>query len=115
MKKIVVYNKLIPFKGYVAMAIFPFIFARKEYKPLAERIINHESIHLKQQIELLVLPFFLWYGIEWVVRLIQYKSFKEAYRNISFEREAYDNDKDDRYLEETRKPFEFLHYLRKED
>lgn len=30
MKKIVVYNKLIPFKGYVAMAIFPFIFARKE-------------------------------------------------------------------------------------
>lgn len=33
MKKIVVYNKLIPFKGYVAMAVFPFIFARKEYKP----------------------------------------------------------------------------------
>ena len=25
MKKIVVYNKLIPFKGYVAMAVFPFI------------------------------------------------------------------------------------------
>lgn len=115
MKKIVVYNKLTPFKGYVAMTIFPFIFARKEYKPLTERTINHESIHLKQQIELLVLPFFLWYGIEWVVRLIQYRNFKETYRNVSFEREAYENEWDDEYLAFVREPFEFLHYLRKED
>lgn len=35
--------------------------------------------------------------------------------NISFEKEAFTNGEDDRYLEETRKPFEFLHYLRKED
>lgn len=75
------------------MTVFPFIFARKEYKPLGDKTVNHESIHLKQQIELLILPFYLWYGIEWIVRLIQYKNFKEAYRNISFEREAYDNEK----------------------
>lgn len=59
MKKIVVYNNLIPFKGYAAMTVFPFIFARKKYKPLGKTTINHESIHLKQQIELLILPFFL--------------------------------------------------------
>ena len=112
MKKIVVYNKLIPFKGYVAMTVFPFIFARKAYKPIGKRTINHESIHLKQQIELLVLPFFLWYGVEWIVRLIQYKNLKEAYRNISFER---DNEWDEEYLDGIREPFEFLHYLRKED
>jgi len=57
MKKIVVYNNLIPFKGYAAMTVFPFIFARKEYKPLGDKTINYESIHLKQQIELLTLPF----------------------------------------------------------
>lgn len=115
MKKIVVYNKLIPFKGYVAMTVFPFIFVRKAYKPIGKRTINHESIHLKQQIELLVLPFFLWYGVEWIVRLIQYKSLKKAYRNISFEREAYNNEGDEGYLDGIREPFEFLHYLRKED
>ena len=97
------------------MTVFPFIFARKAYKPIGKRTINHESIHLKQQIELLVLPFFLWYGVEWIVRLIQYKNLKEAYRNISFEREAYNNEGDEGYLDGIREPFEFLHYLRKED
>lgn len=115
MKKIIIYNKLIPFKGYVAMTIFPFIFARKEYKPIGKRTINHESIHLRQQMELLVIPFFIWYITEYLFRAIRYWSFKKAYKNISFEKEAFTNDKDDHYLEETRKPFEFLHYLRKED
>lgn len=78
MKKIIIYNKLIPFKGFKAIAIFPFIFARKEHKPLPERAIRHESIHLMQQMELLSLLFFLWYGVEWIVRLIQYRSFKKG-------------------------------------
>lgn len=112
-KEIIIYNKLIPFKGFKAITIFPFIFARKEYKPLPERTVRHKSIHLAQQMELLFL--FLWYGVEWIVRLIQYRNFKEAYRNVSFEREAYENEWDDEYLAFVREPFEFLHYLRKED
>jgi len=39
----IIYNKIIPFKGYKAMAIWPFIFARKK---LSEIDINHEKIHL---------------------------------------------------------------------
>jgi hypothetical protein len=115
MKGIIIYNKLIPFKGYVAMTVFPFIFVRREYKPIGKRTINHESIHLRQQMELLVIPFFIWYRTEYLFRAIRYWSFKKAYKNISFEKEAFTNDKDDRYLEGTRKPFAFLHYLRKED
>lgn len=106
---------MIPFKGFISITLFPFIFARKEYKPLKIRTIIHENIHLKQQIELLVVFFYLWYGIEWLVRLIQYKDSHEAYRNISFEREAYENEWDEEYLDDIREPFEFLHYLRKED
>jgi hypothetical protein len=89
MKKIIIYNKLIPFKGYVAMTIFPFIFARKEYKPIGKRTINHESIHLRQQMELLVIPFFIWYRTEYLFRAICYWSFKKAYKNISFEKRGF--------------------------
>lgn len=76
------------------------------------RTIIHENIHLKQQKEMLIVFFYLWYGIEWIVRLIQYKDSHEAYRNISFEREAYNNEYDDEYLS-IRKFYEWIHYLRR--
>lgn len=112
MKKKIIYNNLIPFKGFIPITLFPFIFARREYEPLGMITIIHENIHLKQQIELLVVFFYLWYVIEWIVRLIQYKDSHEAYRNISFEREAYDNEYDDEYLG-VRKSYEWIHYLRR--
>lgn len=75
------------------------------------RTIIHENIHLKQQKEMFIVFFYLWYGIEWLVRLIQYKDSHEAYRNISFEREAYNNEYDDEYLS-IRNFYEWIHYLR---
>lgn len=41
----VIYNNIIPFKGFVAMNICGLLFARNEYKPLSDTTINHESIH----------------------------------------------------------------------
>lgn len=73
-------------------------------------LINHEKIHLKQQIEMLVLPFFLWYVIEYVIRFIQYKNLHLAYKNISFEREAYENEKDLYFLKQ-RSFLNFLNFL----
>ena len=43
--------------------------------------------------------FYIWYIIEWLVRLIQYRSFSKAYENITFEKEAYDNMYDLSYLD----------------
>lgn len=106
----VIYNKYIPFKGYVAINLFGLIFARKEFKPISERTLNHEYIHTAQMRELLFVFFYLWYGIEWVIRLFQYRDSKEAYLNISFEREAYSNQKDMGYLK-VRKKYEFRKYL----
>lgn len=72
--------------------------------------INHESIHSAQIKELLVLGFYLWYVVEWLFRAIQYRGFHRGYLNISFEREAYNNDANLDYLSE-RKHFAFLKFL----
>lgn len=96
-------------KGFSGITLFPFIIARKN-RIDNQVFINHEKIHIRQQLELLVLPFFVWYLIEFFIRLIQYKDKRMAYRNISFEREAYANDKHLNYLNK-RKLFAFLRYL----
>ncbi len=74
------------------------------------RLVNHEKIHLQQQIELLVLPFYLLYVLEFMIRLMQYKKWSIAYRHISFEREAYDNESDNGYLK-SRPYWNFLSYF----
>jgi hypothetical protein len=88
---------LIP-KGYRGLTVFPFIFVKYNSDKKNEVFVNHERIHLRQQLELLVIPFFIWYFTEFLVRFIQYKNWDLAYRNISFEREAYANEKDLNYL-----------------
>lgn len=44
----IIYNSLIPFRGYKAMMLFGVIFARKKFKPLSAVTVNHESIHAAQ-------------------------------------------------------------------
>lgn len=72
--------------------------------------LNHERIHLKQQVELLLVFFYLWYGIEFIIRLIQYGNRREAYLNISFERESYSNESNLTYIKK-RPIWAFLKYL----
>lgn len=47
----VIYNSLIPFKGFSAINLFGIVFARKEYKELSQRVLNHEAIHTAQMIK----------------------------------------------------------------
>lgn len=79
---------------------------------VTEDDMTHEFIHIKQWRELLYVGFLLWYVLEWLVRLIQYRNFDNAYRNISFEREAYANQDDLSYLK-NRKRFDFAKYIKK--
>ena len=108
----VVFNDILPFKGFMAMCVWPVIFVRNQaashYNVVAN---NHEHIHAEQQKEMLVIFFLLWYGLEWVFRLVQYRDAHLAYRNISLEREAYSNEKDLDYLRR-RKRFAWVKYLR---
>lgn len=92
------------------MTIWPFIIVRE--KALCEDVVfqNHERIHLRQQAEMLVVFFYIWYGIEFLIRWAQYKNRYLAYRNISFEREAHFAETNLQYLR-NRKFWAFLQYL----
>ncbi len=96
---VLVFKYLTP-KGFRGITLFPFILLTHERDREDAVIINHERIHIRQQLELLVVPFFLWYFLEFLVRWMQYKNRHLAYRNISFEREAYANEKDLHYLKQ---------------
>ena len=95
---ILVSKYLLP-RGYLGLTIFPFILLKNKNLKYDEVLMNHERIHLRQQLELLVLPFFLIYLTEFMIRLIQYRHWHRAYKNISFEREAYFKEKDLEYLQ----------------
>lgn len=87
-------------KGVLALALFPFVLLKNKKFRNNTVLINHERIHLRQQLELLVLPFYIWYLLEYLFRLIQFRKHHLAYLNISFEREAYQNEKDLYYLKQ---------------
>lgn len=99
-----------PPKGYKAIMLVWWLIV-KPNAAITSRLINHEEIHECQQKEMLILPFFLWYGFEFIFRLLQYWNWHTAYRNISFEREAYANESKISYLA-NRKRFEWIHYLK---
>lgn len=106
---LIVTKYLIP-KGYRGLAIYPFVFVKYSLDIENPVFVNHERIHLRQQLELLIIPFFVLYFLEFLVRLIQYGNRDLAYRNISFEREAYANEKDLDYLKQ-RSFWNFLNFI----
>lgn len=94
-----------------AIALWPFVFVREKKHLEDASLMCHERIHLRQQKELLVVFFYLWYGIEFIVYRVCGKSPSEAYRKISFEREAYAMEAHSEYLKN--RPFwNFLKWLR---
>lgn len=103
----IILNRFIPFRGYKAMTVWPFLFIRK---PLNYVDYHHEYIHAYQQRELLIIFFYLWYGVEYLIRLAIYRSHDRAYRNICFEREAYANEQNSEYIF-LRTTFSFLKYI----
>jgi len=107
---LVLVNKYLLRKGFNGIELWPFIILRKKEMKKDLRILNHERIHLQQQAELLVLFFYFWYLIEFLVRWVHYKNRYQAYRNISFEREAYTNEKDLNYLKK-RSFYSFMKFI----
>lgn len=133
----VIYNDLIPFKGFQAITILPFIFARNSAKWLKDYVLNHETIHLRQQLEVLIASaaviaalilifgwswwwmltsfgvYYTWYGLEWLVRLAICHDTNLAYKNIAVEQEAYLNEHDMGYLK-GRRLFAWVEYIGKQ-
>ncbi len=99
----IIRSRYIPFKHFSAINLLGVLFVHPGVY-LSQELINHERIHTRQMIELAVLPFYVIYVTEWVVRLFMRGN---AYRNISFEREAYAHQRDLNYLQH-RRPYAWL-------
>lgn len=109
----IIYNSIIPFKGFLAINLFGVLFVRQEYAKngLTKSTINHESIHTKQIQELGYIFFYILYFLEWLIKIPFSWFIKKprgvsnwAYKSISFEQEAFYNSKNYDYLE-TRKHY----------
>lgn len=106
----VVVNKFILAKHFDGVVLWPFIVVKRKELKKNSIFMNHERIHLRQQLELLIFFFFIWYFFEYFIRLIKYRDSYKAYSRICFEREAYANERNLAYL--TQRPFwKFRKYL----
>lgn len=97
---------------YSGITIGWLILVRK--KDMDDRLVNHEYIHAKQQKETLLIFGYLLYLVELICKSIYYRSIKQGYYNISFEREArlFSGSVDYSFK---RKPYNFRHFIICED
>ena len=89
-----------------AFSFFIFVVSRGE---ISERTRRHETIHYKQQLEMLFVFQWIMYAYFHLKGLLSGLSGNEAYYNNPFELEAYDNDKKENYLNE-RKAYAWVKY-----
>jgi len=87
---------VVPYLRVAGMALFPFVIVQKE-RP-SNILVNHERIHLRQQIELGIVFFYLWYVIHYGINRLKGMPHNRAYHQIIFEREAYQEDENLQYL-----------------
>ena len=109
-------DRLSIFMKIGGITLYPWIILRERYRDnsyyfdKAKIIINHESIHIKQQVEMGIVIFFIWYVLEWFIRIFTTGGFHSAYKAISFEQEANANENNPDYLK-TRKFWSWIKYL----
>jgi hypothetical protein len=88
----IIYQNILPPKNFIAIMLFGYIFARKKYKPLSQRTVNHELIHAAQAKDCGGwILFYIRYLYQWIKA-----DFK--YSEIPFEKEAHENDDNLVYL-----------------
>ena len=101
----VLLTKVSPIKVW-AVSFFIFVWCRGE---MSERTKRHETIHFQQQLELLFAGQWVLYGLSWLKNRLTMNG-KDAYYNNVFEKEAYDNDSKENYLE-TRPRYNWINYV----
>ena len=94
----IVYNNIIPAKSYKAVNLFGVVFVRKGTAP-SEVDVRHEQIHTEQIRETLYVGFYVLYLMMFIWQFVKAWNWSKAYRAVPFEREAYDNEQDENYLE----------------
>ena len=93
------------------MAVLGIFFIARSKEDLQPWLITHETIHLKQQRDLLVIGSIISHIVETLIALVVYRmTWHDAYLWCSHEQEAYRNQNDPDYLK-NRKLFSQFEYL----
>lgn len=87
MKPLLIHTSHFPPRHFRAITLFPLVLYKGE--PMTDRDVRHETVHFYQQLALLILPFYLLYLLFWLLALVRYRNWEQAYRAIPFERSAY--------------------------
>ena len=110
----IIYNNIIPFKGFIAINLFGLIFVRNSIDKYSEYykqiVLRHEQIHTKQYRELGYIFFLVWYLLEYLIKLLFCWNLHDAYLSVSFEQEANLHEIDNMYLD-NRKHYSWLKYV----
>lgn len=106
MKPIIIKSNLITkllsvYIDVCAITLYPFIVINEACDHPV--IMNHEKIHLKQQRELWIVPFYTLYIWYWLKARMQGMNSQDAYMSIPFEKEAYANQNNFDYLSDRKK------------
>ena len=80
------------------------------YTDATDTSVEFAANNLQQQLETLIVPFYLLYFFEFFIRILQHRNVEKAYRNISFEKEAYQYESKIDYLD-NRKRFAWTEFL----
>ena len=81
--------RILSFIPASGMAVYPFILLKKKEYKTDEVLVNHERIHLRQQLEMLIIPFYIAYFFNYILNRAKGLHHENAYREIIFEREAF--------------------------
>lgn len=110
-KRMNCFVKIITFGWPFAITLAPFgIYIDAEDPQNFPITINEEKIHWKQQMEMLMIFFYIWYALEWIIKALTPPM--GAYIALGFEREAKANRYDYNYYI-TRKHYAWIKYIRK--
>jgi len=104
------FHKYITMSGTRAITLWPLVIMRDETGRQDHRLVRHERIHLRQQLEMLIIFFYLWYVTEFLIRLLRHRHVHTSYLALSMEREAYAHESDPDYLD-NRRFYAWLSYL----
>ena len=91
-------------------AISFFVFVWVVFEQPDRRLIDHETIHFQQQLELLFVGQWLLYALFHLKGLFDWRDGRQAYINNPFEREAYYNQANSEYLSR-RSRYAWVHYI----
>lgn len=126
---------VLAFSGCHTITIGPFVFSKRSETNIPQNVRNHETCHSFQWIEMTCLvglvifvlqltlgisawwyfvsaiAFYLWYGIEFLIRWAICREWSKSYKMVSFEQEAYASEHDNNYIENRHMFTGWLKYL----